>query len=260
MPALPALPRQPVALTQKLRDGKTVCVASCNPAGYTPDLVDYLGPTGLDGVWIETEHGTPDFQEIANLSRAADLWGMASVVRIHENDAGLIARVLDCGASGIVVPHVSTKGEAERVVQAGRFAPVGMRGMYGGRRAYGVDDYYHQANDEVCLVVLIEEQEALSNLDEILTVDGIDVFQVAPSDLAQTLGHIGHAEHPDVQAAIDGALGKIMAAGRTAGMVTSETNRERYMEMGVRFVYGSILRYLRHGAAEFRRAVDARNP
>ena len=251
--------RQPNQLTQKLRDGKTVAVASCNPAGYTPDLVDYLGPTGLDGVWIETEHGTPSFQDIANLSRAADLWGMASVVRIHQNDPGLIGRILDCGASGIVVPHVSSKEAAERVVRGGKFAPLGMRGMYGGRRAYGTKDYYERANDEVCLVVLIEEREALDHLDEILSVDGIDVFQVAPSDLAQTLGHIGHAEHPEVQAAIDGAIKKIVAAGRTAGMVTNESNRARYMELGVRFVYGSILRSLQAGAGEFARAVQSRN-
>lgn len=251
------MPRQPVPLTEKLREGKAVSVASCNPAGYTPDLIDYLGPSGLDGVWIETEHGTPGFQDIANLSRAADLWGMASIVRIHQNDSGLIGRVLDCGASGIVVPHVSTKEEALRVAKGGKFAPVGMRGMYGGRRAFGVHDYYAQANDEVCLVVLIEEREALDNLDEILTVDGIDVFQVAPSDLAQTLGHIGHSEHPDVQAAIDGALKKIVAAGRTAGMVTSETNRARYMHLGVRFVYGSILSGLQHAAVEFQRRVES---
>lgn len=251
--------RVPIPLTRNLRDGKTVCVASCNPAGYTPDLVDYLGPTGLDGVWIETEHGTPGFQDIANLSRAADLWGMASIVRIHQNDPGLIGRILDCGASGICVPHVSTREEAELVVQAGRFAPTGRRGMFGGRRAYDVPDYYHSANNEVCLVVLIEEAEALANLDEILTVDGIDVFQVAPSDLAQTLGHIGDVIHPDVQVAIDGAIRKIIAAGRTAGMVTSETNRERYMDMGVRFVYGSILRSLRGGAVAFKDMVARRN-
>jgi len=256
---VPGVQRQPVPLTANLRAGRTVCVASCNPAGYSPDLVDYLGPSGLDGVWIETEHGTPDFQDIANLSRAADLWSMASVVRIHQNDPGLIGRILDCGASGVVVPHVSTRAEAERVVLGGRFAPAGLRGMYGGRRAYGVPESYARANDEVCLVVLIEEREALDNLDEILTVDGIDVFQVAPSDLAQTLGHIGHAEHPEVQAAIDGAIARIVAAGRTAGMVTNEGNRERYMRQGVRFVYGSILRSLMKGATEFRQAVGARN-
>jgi 4-hydroxy-2-oxoheptanedioate aldolase len=253
-------PRQTVPLTARLRAGHTVSVASCNPAGYSADLIDYLGPVGLDGVWIETEHGTPGFQDIAHLSRAADLWGMASIVRIHQNDPGLIGRVLDCGASGIVVPHVSTVEAARRVVQGGKFAPLGQRGMYGGRRSYGQQDYYARANDEVCLVVLIEEQEALEHLDEILTVEGIDVFQAAPSDLAQTMGHIGHAEHPEVQAAIDGALRKIVGAGRTAGMVTNERNRERYMDLGVRFVYGSILRSLQQGAAEFKRAVGARNP
>ena len=256
---MPDRSKQPVPLTAKLRAGQAVAVASCNPAGYTPDLVEYLGPSGLDGVWIETEHGTPSFQDIANLSRAADLWGMASVVRIHQNDPGLIGRILDCGASGIVVPHVSTKEEALRVVKGGKFSPVGMRGMYGGRRAFGVKDYYARANEEVCLVVLIEEKAALDNLDEILTVDGIDVFQVAPSDLAQTLGHIGHAEHPDVQAAIDGAIKKIVGAGRTAGMVTNETNRARYIQMGVRFVYGSILRSLQAGAVEFKRLVESQS-
>src|SRR5687768_17738314 len=256
---MPDRVKQSVPLTAKLRAGQAVAVASCSPAGYTPDLIDYLGPSGLDGVWIETEHGTPDFQDIADLSRAADLWGMASVVRIHQNDPGLIGRILDCGASGVCVPHVSTKEAALRVVRGGRFAPVGMRGMYGGRRSYGVADYYRCANDEVCLVVLIEEQEALDNLDEILTVDGIDVFQVAPSDLSQSMGHIGHAEHPEVQAAIDGAIRKIIAAGRTAGMVTNERNRARYVAAGVRFVYGSILRSLQGGAVAFRQAVEGRN-
>src|SRR5688500_11406327 len=131
--------------------------------------------------------GPPPSQNIANLSRAAAPWGIASVVRIHPNDPGLIGRILDCGASGIVAPHVSTKEEALRVVKGGKFSPVGMRGMYGGRRAFGrKGDLYAQAKDEVCLVVLIEEKAALDNLDEILTVDGIDVFQVAPSTLPQT--------------------------------------------------------------------------
>jgi 4-hydroxy-2-oxoheptanedioate aldolase len=251
--------RQTIALTQKLRGGKTAAVAACNPAGYTPDLIDFLGPTGLDGVWIEGEHGTPSFEDVANCSRAADLWGLASIVRVHQNDPGLIGRVLDCGASGICVPHVSTKEEAERVVQAGRFAPLGLRGMFGGRRSYGVPDYYRRANEEVCLVVLIEEREALDNLDAILTVEGIDVFHVAPSDLAQTLGHIGQIEHPEVQAAIDGAIKQIVASGRTAGMTTTDANRERYLDMGARFVYSSILPALQQAATALQRAADARN-
>lgn len=250
------MPRTAIPLTQRLREGRAVSIASCNPAGCTPDLIDYLGPVGLDGVWIEAEHGTAGFQEIADLSRAADLWGMASIVRVHQNDPGLIGRTLDCGASGVCVPHVSTQEEAQRVVQAGRFAPLGQRGMYGGRRAHGVQDYYRTANNEVCLVVLIEEQEALDNLAEILTVEGLDVFFVAPADLAQTMGHVGHPEHPEVQAAIDAALKQIIAAGRTAGTLTTEASRERYKAMGVRFIYGSIMPALSLEAARLKAAAE----
>ncbi len=249
--------RDPIPLTQKLRAGQAVAVAACNPAGYTPDLVDFLGPTAIDAVWLEGEHGTVDFHDVANLSRAADLWGIASLVRIHQNDPGLIGRVLDCGASGVCVPHVSTKEEAQRVVQGGKFAPIGLRGMFGGRRSFGVSDYYRRANDEVCLVILIEEQEAIDNLDEMLTVDGIDVFHVAPSDLSQSMGLIGQLDHPKVQAAIDGAIQKIVAAGRVAGMTTTDANRQRYLDMGARFIYSSILPWLAQGATEFQRAVHS---
>ena len=250
-------PRDPIPLTQKLRDGHAVAVAACNPAGYTPDLVEFLGPTGIDGVWLEGEHGTVDFQDVANLSRAADLWNVASLVRVHQNDPGLIGRVLDCGASGVCVPHVSSKEAAQRVVHGGKFAPVGLRGMFGGRRSFGVDGYYRRANDEVCLVILIEEQAAIDNLDDMLTVDGIDVFHVAPSDLSQSMGLIGQLDHPRVQAAIDGAIRKIVAAGRVAGMTATDSNRQRYLDMGARFIYSSILPALAQAAVEFQRAVHS---
>ena len=251
------MPREPIPLIKKLRAGETVAVAACNPAPYSPELVEYLGTSGLDGVWIETEHGTAGFDDIANLSRAADLWGMASIVRVHQNDPGLVGRVLDCGASGVCVPHVSTKEQAERVARGGKFAPLGMRGMFGGRRSFGVDDYYRRANDEVCLVVLIEEQQALDNLDEMLAIEGIDVFHVAPADLSQSMGYIGQVGHPAVQEAVDGAIKRIVAAGRTAGTTTTDANRQRYLDMGVRFVYASILPWLANGAGELARSVRA---
>ncbi len=251
--------RPRVWIKEKLREGKAVAVASCNPAGLTADLIDYLGQFGLDGVWIECEHGAPDWLELGDYSRACDLWGMASIVRVYVNDPGVIARTLDRGVTGIVVPHVSTRAEAERAVQAAKFAPLGMRGMYGGRRAYGAQDYYHTANEETLLAVLIEEAEALENLDQILAVEGIDVFQVAPSDLAQTMGHIGNVGHPEVQGAIEDAIRRIVGAGRVAGMVTADDNREKYLDLGVRFVYGSILRWLGKGATALRAGVEARN-
>ena len=168
---------------------------------------------GFDGVWIETEHGPIDYKDIPDLTRAADLWGMTSVVRVNQNVPGVIYRTLDVGAQGIVVPHVNTKAEAEAVVQAGKFAPIGERGMYGSRQSYGVDNYFAEANDQSLLIVLIEDIVAVNNLDEILTVDNIDVFFVAPSDLAQSMGLIGQLSHPEVTGTIAGAIEKIALRG-----------------------------------------------
>ena len=193
---------------RKLQRGERVYVA----AGFThADDIDAFGPAGFDGIWIEGEHGAMAFDELGNLTRACDLWGMTSIVRVNRNDQTLIYRVLDRGAQGIVVPHVNTREEAENVVAGGRFAPLGQRGMFTSRQGYGVADYFAKANDEVLLTVLIEDIVAVENLDDILSVDQIDVFFVAPSDLGASMGYIGDLQHADVQQTIDRALEKIIS-------------------------------------------------
>ena len=112
------------------------------------------------------------------------------------NLAGVIYRTLDVGAQGVVVPHVDTAEQAREVVDAGKFAPIGHRGNYGGRQSFGVEDYLTTANDETLLVVLIEDVVAIENLDEILTVDHIDCFFVAPGDLSQSMGLPGGMNNP----------------------------------------------------------------
>jgi 4-hydroxy-2-oxoheptanedioate aldolase len=221
---------------RKLLDGQIVTVTSGH---QTSDMIDFLGQFGFDAMWIETEHGPVSWEQIGDMSRACDLWGMSPIVRVNANEPWLITRTLDRGASGVVVPHVSTKAAAEQAMQSAKFAPLGYRGMFGGRRSYGVSDYFKTANDETIVVVLIEELEAVKNLAEILTVDHIDVFFVAPSDLAQTMGYIGNHTHPAVQAVIDQALTQIVKAGRVAGTLVNDDNVVRYMDLGVRFLMNS---------------------
>ena len=122
------------------------------------------------------------------------------------------------------------------MVEAAKFHPIGKRGMFGSRQGYGDPDYVHKANDETLVVALIEDIKAVNNLAEILTVDNIDVFFVAPSDLAQSMGHLGGINHPDVLATIDGALERIVASGRTAGALVTDDNVEHYIGKGVRFM------------------------
>src|SRR5438552_5860154 len=136
-----------------------------------------------------------------------------------DNDYATIYRTLDRGAQGIVVPHVNSRAEGEAVVAAGKFAPLGKRGMFTSRQGFGVDDYFHAANDQSLLIVLIEDIVAVGNLDEILKVDHIDVFFVAPNDLATSMGHLGKMGHPDVQQTVDGALTRIVQGGRMAGVL-----------------------------------------
>ena len=235
-------------IKRQLQAGQTAIAVSGH---HNADMIDFLGQFGFDGVWLEGEHGPVDWDAIGDLSRACDLWGMASVTRVNNNDPGTIMRALDRGTMGIVVPHVNTREAAEQAMKSAKFAPIGYRGMFGGRQSFGVPDYLQRANDQTLVVVLIEEIEAVNNLAEILTVDNIDVFFVAPADLAQTMGHIGNHTHPDVQATIDKALAQIVAAGRTAGTLATDDNVARYRDAGVRFFLTGWTNWVAQGAKGF---------
>jgi 2-keto-3-deoxy-L-rhamnonate aldolase RhmA len=238
---------RPNRIKQKLAAGEVATILS---GAVNADMIDQLGPIGADGFWLEGEHGPVDFADISDLTRACDLWGATSVLRLSHNEYGDIYRALDRGAQGLVIPHVNTRAEAQNVVDAAKFAPIGKRGMFTSRQGYGVPDYLQVANDHTLLIVLIEDIAAVNNLDEILSVDHIDVFFVAPSDLASSMGHIGNAGHPEVQETIDGAIKKIVAAGRTAGTLVTNANVERYTKLGVRCVMTGVLPWIDAGAKE----------
>ncbi len=112
-------------------------------------------------------------------------------------------------------------------------------------------DYFQVANNEILLVVLIEDIAALGQLDDILKVEHIDVFFVAPSDLAASMGHIGNPAHPAVQAALHDALQKIGKAGRCAGTITDLDGAERLAKLGVRFLLTNVAPWIEAGAILF---------
>ena len=248
---------RPNRVKQRLAAGQVATILS---GTNDPDLIDQLGTLGADGIWLEGEHGGVDYADLGNLTRACDLWGVTSVVRVMDNDYATIYRTLDRGAQGIVVPHVNTGAEAQAVVEGAKFAPLGKRGMFTSRQGFGVGDYLHTANAESLLIVLIEDIVAIGHLDDILKVDHIDVFFVAPNDLATSMGHIGKMDHPEVQQTIDAALTRIVRAGRVAGMLVNTANVERYTRMGVRAAMTSFFPWIQAGAKELmeRAAAGAR--
>ena len=236
------------AAKEKLASGQ---IATGIMGNMTSEIIDFVGPLGFDAAWIECEHGSPSWENICDMTRSCDLWGLSSLTRVNSNDSGLITRTLDRGSMGIVVPHINNRESAEAAMGASKFAPLGYRGMFPGRQSYGVGDYFHKANDQTMVVVLLEEIEALRNLDEILKVDFIDVFFIAPSDLSQTMGHIGNPGHPEVQEAINMSLDKIVSSGRVAGTLVNDDNVERYIDRGVKFVMTSWNAWVEKGSRSF---------
>ena len=241
---------------RKLAAGKPVSVI--NPMYTSAGLVELVGRMGFDVVFIDCEHGPAGWDDVENMVRAAELVNVTAVVRVQANEVSTITRALDRGAGGVQVPHVNTLAEAEAAVRHAKFAPLGHRGFAGGRAAFGEKpaEYTRRANEETMVVVMLEEVEALQNLDEIVKVEHIDVFFVAPGDLAQSMGFPGQMDHPQVQAAIDDAVARIRGAGRAPGVLTTPATVRRYLERGALFLYVSLANLLDSGARDFLAAVN----
>ncbi len=236
---------------RKLAAGKPVSVVA--PTYSAPGLVELLGRQGYDVIFIDCEHGPPSWDAVEDMVRAAELCDATPIVRVQSHDPSIITRALDRGAGGVQVPHVNTRAQAEAVVRHAKFAPLGHRGFAGGRSAFGevMHDYTRRANEETMVVVMLEEVEALKNLDDILETKHVDVFFVAPGDLAQSMGHPGQMDHPAVQAAIDDAVKRIRAKGRAPGVLSTPATVRRYLDLGALFLYVSLAAVLGPGTKDF---------
>ena len=243
------------SLKHKLAAGQPATVIA--PFASSAGLVELLGHLGFDGVFLDCEHGPGGWEDIEHMVRAAEVAGYSSVVRVDRNDAATITRALDRGAGGVQIPHVNTATEAAAAVQHAKYAPLGHRGWSGWRAVFGEDpaEYPRRANAETLVVVMLEEVDALHNLDEILRIEHIDVFFVAPGDLAQSMGFPGQVDHPQLNAAIEDALRRVRAAGRVSGTLTTPALVDRHLELGVQFLYVGLGSLLGPAARDFVRRV-----
>jgi len=153
----------------------------------------------------------------------------------------MIKQLLDAGARTLLVPMVDSAAQAEDLVSAMHYPPRGIRGMGAAvARASAfntITDYADSASDSVCLLVQAETRAAINDLDNILAVEGVDGIFIGPADLAADMGYLGRLDEPEVQAVIEAAIVKIVAAGKAAGILTfNETFNRRYLELGASFV------------------------
>jgi 4-hydroxy-2-oxoheptanedioate aldolase len=205
-------------------------------------IVQALARTGVDWLMLDTEHAPVGIESVAAMVAATGGTPATPIVRVPAARPELVKPVLDCGALGVVFPQISSREEAEAAVQTVRYAPTGQRG-YGPTYAalrWGLTnlDYLRAANDAVLSVVLIESPAGVDALDDILTVDGLDVVAVARGDLSQSLGVAGQFDHPRLREVVARAEAKILAHGKVAlgGIAFSPDDARAMIARGHRFV------------------------
>lgn len=206
-----------------------------------PICAEICAGAGFDWLLIDGEHAPNDVRSILAQLQAVAPYPAHPIVRPVSGDVQLIKQLLDIGAQTLLIPMVETAEQARLLVSAMRYPPVGIRGV-GAALARAsqwnrVADYLHQANEQMCLLVQVETRLGLENLDAIAAVDGVDGIFIGPSDLSAALGHLGRPSHPDVQQAIETAIGRIRASGRAAGILTTDEDQARsYLSLGCNFV------------------------
>ena len=174
-----------------------------------PLIAEVLAHAGFDWLNVDMEHNAIDLKDLQGCFHAIATTGTVPFVRVPWNDPQILKRVLDVGAYGVVVPNVKSPEEAQRAVQACRYPPEGFRGVGGLRaRLYGGPDYYEKANEEIAVVLMIEDSEAVTCIAEICAVPGIDSLFIGPNDLAASLSvPTGYDNpHPDHRAAVNRVL------------------------------------------------------
>jgi 4-hydroxy-2-oxoheptanedioate aldolase len=196
-----------------------------------------------DFLFMDMEHGAFTVQEATQICLASLASGIAPVVRVCAGALDEATRLLDNGALGIVVPHVDTKKQAQRIADAFHYPPMGTRSWGGPPPIYSymaphVAEAQKAINDEVLTVVMIESPEAVKNADDIAAVDGIDVLLIGSFDLTSELGIPGQMGHQKLIDAYQAVADACRRHGKTLGMggINDDEDARRYIAMGSRFI------------------------
>jgi 2-keto-3-deoxy-L-rhamnonate aldolase RhmA len=211
---------------QLLRDGKAV-VGTMLTENATPETARMMGAAGFDFIFIDTEHGPFTFETVANVVRAAKSVGLTCLVRVTDPEYHLIARTLDAGAQGLMIPRVETRESVEKIISAAKYPPMGERG-YGPRtiitdfEQMSVRDLTSEQNEDTLIVLQIEKKSAIERIEDLVAVKGVDVALIGPNDLSISLGVPGEFENP---AMID-AIQKVATACEKHGIASGTHVRD----------------------------------
>lgn len=226
-------------LKRRIKNGEAVNGCWLNlGSSLTAEIV---GSAGFDWVLIDLEHGSGNEKDVLSQLQAIEHFNTAAIVRVESASLQRIHRVLDFGAEGVMVPRIHSVEEAKLVVSGLRYPPGGSRGVAKMVRAAGFGknfiEYSSTANENILGVVQIETIEALTCLDEIAALDGIDVLFIGPADLTMALGIFGQLDHPLFKDAVKATINAAQKAGKATGILLfNPDDYNIYYEMGIRMI------------------------
>jgi 4-hydroxy-2-oxoheptanedioate aldolase len=229
-----------------------------------PQIAQMLASAGFDFIYIDMEHSSFSIQTVGNLCYAALAAGLVPIVRPPAKEPHLLSRPLDSGAMGLLIPHVDTREEAEAVMKAVRFPPLGQRGMnlMGVHTGYGRasgEEYVKSTHAETLLLVQIESDRGTANLDEILSVDGVDGAVIGRADLSTDLGLPGQTNHPEVVRRVERMIAACQQHRKIPGLLVQDVaSAQEWIAKGIRLVpYANEVSLLISGGA--RAVAEIRN-
>ncbi len=205
------------------------------------NVAEALAGCGFDWLLLDGEHAPNNVRTILEQLRAVAPYPVHPIVRPVQGDVALIKQYLDVGAQTLLVPMVDTPEQAQRMVQAMRYPPHGIRGVGAAlaraSRWNQVTDYLKNAGDEMCLLVQAETTLAVKNLKAIAAVEGVDGVFFGPADLSAAMGYLGQPTHPEVVKTMLQGIATVRAAGKAAGiLMTDQKMAHMYLEAGAQFV------------------------
>lgn len=205
---------------------------------YTAEL---LAPTGFDWLLIDGEHAPNDPRNVWPQLQAVQPYPIHPIVRPVQADVALVKQYLDIGVQTLLIPMVETREQAETMVAATRYPPQGIRGVGAGlaraSRWNQVDNYFHECESEICVLLQVESLLGLENLEAIASVEGVDGVFFGPADLSAAMGLLGQVSHPSVKKAILDGIDMVIKAGKAAGLLaTDQTVAKEYLSAGASFV------------------------
>jgi len=228
-----------------------------------PSVLIPLANGGLNFVIIDNEHGPFSIETIADVSRAAKYYGLSPFVRVPDNSYTEISKALDAGAQGIMIPRITNRKQVEDVVQIMKYPPWGIRGSaqnrgYTNFKVGNVEEVMSKVNTECLLIVQIETSDAITNLDQILTVKGVDIALIGPNDLSISLGVAGQKTSPILIDAIDKTIGACKRHNVIPGIHVNDLDSALYWsKRGMQFISnGSEMDYISKTAKDMTTAFE----